>query len=110
MPEPKVRKLLTVVEDVYHEGGTPVETPLRRGAILAVIENPFAGSYHEKIDGFMKDLEPLGLSMANRLVSPWRQGQDRRLRQGRHRRAGRRTGTRRALARAGRIRHARRAR
>ncbi|OJU03030.1 MAG: hypothetical protein BGN83_02050 [Rhizobium sp. 63-7] len=68
MPEPKVRKLLTVVEDVYHEGGTPVETPLKRGAILAVIENPFAGSYHEKIDGFMKDLEPLGLSMANRLV------------------------------------------
>lgn len=68
MPEPKVRKLLTVIEDVYHEGGTPVETPLKRGAILAVIENPFAGSYHEQIDGFMKDLEPLGLSMANKLV------------------------------------------
>lgn len=68
MPEPKIRKFLTAVEDIYHEGGKPVETPLKRGAILAVIENPFAGSYHEEIAGFMKDLEPLGLMMANRLI------------------------------------------
>ncbi|MCM2476014.1 amino acid synthesis family protein [Rhizobium sp. CG5] len=68
MPEPKIRKFLTITEDIYHEGGKPVETPLKRGAILAVIENPFAGSYHEEIAGFMKDLEPLGLMMANRLI------------------------------------------
>lgn len=68
MPEPKIRKFLTTIEDIYHEGGKPVETPLKRGCILAVIENPFAGSYHEEIAGFMKDLEPLGLLMANRLI------------------------------------------
>jgi hypothetical protein len=37
--------------------------------VLAVIENPFAGAYHEDIAGFMKDLEPLGVEMANRLVA-----------------------------------------
>jgi hypothetical protein len=68
MPEPKVRKFLTVVEEIRHEGGPVAETPLLRGAALAVIENPFAGAYHEDIAGFMKDLEPLGLEMATRLI------------------------------------------
>ena len=68
MPEPNLRKLLTVVEEIRHEGGPAPETPLLRGAILAVIENPFAGAYHEDIAGFMKDLEPLGLEMATRLI------------------------------------------
>ena len=69
MPEPKVRKFVTVVEEIRHEGGPAAEKPLLRGAVLAVIENPFAGSYHEEIAGFMKDLEPLGLEMANRLIT-----------------------------------------
>jgi hypothetical protein len=69
MPEPKVRKVVTVLEEIRHEGGPVAETPLHRGAILAVIENPFAGAYHEEIAGFMKDLEPLGLEMANRLIA-----------------------------------------
>ena len=69
MPDVKIRKFLTVIEEIYHEGGKPVVKPLKRGAIVAVIENPFAGSYHEEITGFMKDLEPLGLDMANRLVA-----------------------------------------
>ncbi|MQB40338.1 amino acid synthesis family protein [Rhizobium sp. ICMP 5592] len=69
MPDVKIRKFLTVIDEIYHEGGKPVAKPLKRGAIVAVIENPFAGSYHEEITGFMKDLEPLGLDMANRLVA-----------------------------------------
>ncbi|KAA6487638.1 amino acid synthesis family protein [Agrobacterium rhizogenes] len=69
MPDVKIRKFLTVIEEIYHEGGKPVAKPLKRGAIVAVIENPFAGRYHEEITSFMKDLEPLGLDMANRLVA-----------------------------------------
>ncbi|MDB5526447.1 MAG: hypothetical protein JWM58_4210 [Rhizobium sp.] len=69
MPEPKVRKFLTVVEEIFHEGGPVAGTPLKRGAVLAVIENPFAGRYHEEISPFMKDLEPLGLEMARRLIA-----------------------------------------
>ena len=47
MPEVKVRKFLITVEDVFHEGGPVAAKPYRRGAILAVIENPFAGAYVE---------------------------------------------------------------
>ncbi|MBN9595375.1 MAG: amino acid synthesis family protein [Afipia sp.] len=68
MPEIAIRKRVTVVEEIFHEGGTPVAKPLRRGAVLCVIRNPFAGRYVEDIAGFMDDLTPLGVSMAGSLL------------------------------------------
>ena len=69
MPEVKIRKYLVSVEDIFHEGGPIAARPMRRGSILAVIENPFAGTYHEEIVSFIEELKPLGLSMARRLVT-----------------------------------------
>ena len=69
MPIVKVRKFLVSVEEVFHEGGPVAATPQRRGAVLAVIENPFAGAYHEEIEPFMEDLKPLGVAMARKLVA-----------------------------------------
>ena len=69
MPEVVVRKKLISVEEIFHEGGPVAETPLRRAAVLAVIHNPFAGSYVANIEGFMDDLKPLGLQMARSLVA-----------------------------------------
>ena len=68
MPEVKVRKFLVSVEEVFHEGGPVAEVPPRRGAVLAVIENPYAGRYHADILPFMDDLRPLGLLMAQKLL------------------------------------------
>ena len=68
MPEVEIRKFATVVEEIFHEGGPRATTPLRRAAVIAVIRNPFAGSYVADIQPFMEDLKPLGLTMANRLV------------------------------------------
>jgi hypothetical protein len=68
MPEVELRKFASVVEEIFHEGGPRANTPLRRAAVIAVIRNPFAGSYVEDIQPFMEDLKPLGLTMANRLV------------------------------------------
>lgn len=69
MPEVKVRKFLVSVEEIYHEGGPAAAVPPRRGAVLAVIENPYAGSYHAEIQPFMEDLKPLGLEMARKLLA-----------------------------------------
>lgn len=69
MPDVKIRKFLVSVEDVFHEGGPVAAKPYRRGAVLAVIENPFAGTYHENIQPFMDDLKPLGLQMAQKLLA-----------------------------------------
>ena len=69
MAEIAIRKRLVQIEEIFHEGGAPVKTPLRRGAVLAVIKNPFAGRYVEEIAGFMDDLTPLGLAMAKQLLT-----------------------------------------
>ncbi len=68
MPELKLRKLVNVVEEVFHEGGPVPDRPMRRAAAIAVIHNPFAGRYEAEIQGFMDDLRPLGLQMAQTLV------------------------------------------
>ncbi|MDJ0821032.1 MAG: amino acid synthesis family protein [Paracoccaceae bacterium] len=69
MPDVLLRKTLLLLEEIRHEGGPPPETPLRRGAVMAVIRNPFAGEYVEDLQPFMDDLKPLGLQMARRLAS-----------------------------------------
>lgn len=69
MPEVLVRKKLLCVEEIFHEGGPVAHRPLRRAAALAVIRNPFAGAYVDKIESFMDDLKPLGLEMARSLVA-----------------------------------------
>src|SRR5882762_5751928 len=68
MPEVRLRKRLITVEEIFHEGGPVARMPLRRAAIVAVIHNPFAGRYVEEIAGFMDDLKPLGLAMAQQLI------------------------------------------
>lgn len=69
MPEVKIRKRLLILEEIFHEGGPATTTPRKRGAIVSVIENPFAGRYVEDIAGFMDDLTPLGIAMAKDLLA-----------------------------------------
>jgi hypothetical protein len=68
MPEVKIRKKLVITEEIFHEGGPVATTPRKRGAIIAVIENPFAGRYVQDIAGFMDDLTPLGVALARELL------------------------------------------
>src|SRR3954469_11213139 len=69
MPAVVVRKFLVQVEEIFHEGGPLAARPLKRGAVVAVIANPFAGRYVEEIAGFMDTLKPLGLDMAKALLA-----------------------------------------
>jgi hypothetical protein len=65
----EIRRTLTLVEDIYHEFGPPTSAPLRRGAVAAVLHNPFAGRYEPDILPMMELLNPVGLDMARRLLS-----------------------------------------
>lgn len=69
MPAVEIRKFVTQIEEIRHEGGPPAAVPARRGAIAAVIANPYAGRYVEDIAGFMDHLKPLGIDMAKRLLA-----------------------------------------
>ncbi len=68
MTDVKLRKIVVSVDEIFHEGGPPPAVPLRRAAVVAVIENPFAGRYVEEIASYMEALRPLGLEMAKRLI------------------------------------------
>lgn len=69
MPEVNIRKIVTIIEEIFHEGGPRANTPLLRGSVMAVIKNPYAGSYVEEIQPFMEDLKPLGVEMAQKLLA-----------------------------------------
>lgn len=64
----ELRRVVTHVEEIHHEFGPPAARPLRRGASLAVVRNPFAGRYVADLAPFMEELKPLGLDLARRLL------------------------------------------
>ena len=64
-----IRRIVTQVEDILHEGGPPPAVPLRRGAIAAVLTNPYAGRYEPDILPMMDALNPVGLDLARRLLA-----------------------------------------
>ncbi|MEX0339413.1 MAG: amino acid synthesis family protein [Arenibacterium sp.] len=68
MPEFALRKTMLFVEDIHHDSGPAPEIPRRRAAIVALVNNPFAGAYHEDLQSAMDDLKPLGLMMTDRLI------------------------------------------
>ena len=69
MARPIVRKTLIHLEEIFHEGGPRGAKPLNRGAALAVVANPFAGRYVADIQPWMEELQPLGVTMARRLIA-----------------------------------------
>lgn len=68
MTRAKIRKLVTVVEEVRSEMGRPVSPPTRRAAAIAVIENPHAGHYVEDLEDLMAIGEELGAILGDAAV------------------------------------------
>src|SRR6185437_7665382 len=63
-----VRRLLTHVDDTYHDSGPRLAQPVRRGAALVVVQNPFSGRYEPNLEPAMDLLKPIGLDLAQRLL------------------------------------------
>ncbi len=60
----KVRKYVTVVEEVVMEAGKEVSPAHRKIASVAIVKNPLAGKYEEKLD----ELIELGAKMGTELT------------------------------------------
>lgn len=65
----KVRKFVVTVEETEKEIGKAVTPPTRRAAALAVIENPFAGTYQEDLEDLMQAGEDLGRILGEKAVA-----------------------------------------
>ncbi|CAN7306071.1 amino acid synthesis family protein [Pseudorhodoferax sp. LjRoot39] len=64
----EIRKRSLTIETTYHEGGPPVDVPLKLAAACAVIRNPYAGRYEPDLMPFMAELRSLGTLLAQELV------------------------------------------
>src|SRR5262245_52061894 len=65
----RIRKMVTVVEEILEDGGRAAAKPIRKAAALAVIEHPFAGRYVEDLAGLVRTGEELGDLLGRRAVA-----------------------------------------
>ena len=65
----EIRKIVTGTEEIRHDGGPPLDKPLRKAWVAALIRNPFAARFEPGIAWFMDELKPLGLECSQRLVA-----------------------------------------
>jgi hypothetical protein len=68
----EIRQVFTQVEEIFHEFGPPLQAPRKRGAVCAVLTNPFAGRYEPNIMPMMEALNPVGIDMTRRLLAAMR--------------------------------------
>jgi hypothetical protein len=63
-----VRKLVLIVDETRKEMGREIKPPTRRALAIAVIANPHAGRYSEKLDDLMEIGEELGGTLGRACV------------------------------------------
>lgn len=63
-----VRKIVVVVDETFTEMGREVTPPVRRAAAIAVIANPFAGTFVEDLTPLINLGEELGDLLSRRAV------------------------------------------
>ena len=63
-----IRKIIVQVDEIRMEMGKPIDPPTRRALAMAVIHNPFAGSYTENLDDLIVIGEELGALLGNKCV------------------------------------------
>ncbi|MFB2599329.1 amino acid synthesis family protein [Herbiconiux sp. P17] len=65
----RVRAWYGHVEEILHAGGAPLETPLIKAAAAVVIENPFAGTWHDDLSALTTPSAALGTELGARAVA-----------------------------------------
>lgn len=65
----RIRKFALVVDETHVEMGREVSPPTRRAAAIAVIANPFAGTYQADLEELMAIGEELGDVLGRRAVA-----------------------------------------
>ena len=65
----KIRKIVTLVEEIDREMGREIDPPTRKAVAAAVIENPFAGRFVDDLEELMRIGEELGGLLGARAVA-----------------------------------------
>ncbi len=65
----RIRKIITVTDEVRQEQGQRIDPPSRRAAAIAVIDNPYAGRFDHQLDALMEIGEELGGLLGEKCVN-----------------------------------------
>ena len=68
MSKAHIRKIVVQLDEIRIEMGRPVNPPTRRALAMAVIANPYAGSYAENLDELIAIGEELGGLLGDKCV------------------------------------------
>lgn len=68
MSKAHIRKIVVQVDETRLEMGKPVDPPTRRALAMAVIANPYAGSYADNLDELIAIGEELGGLLGDKCV------------------------------------------
>ena len=63
-----IRKIIVQVDETHQEMGKTIAPPTRRALAMAVINNPYAGSYSENLDELIDIGEELGALLGQKCV------------------------------------------
>jgi len=64
----EIRKLIVRIEETHREMGRPIAPPTRKALAIAVIANPYAGSFSASLDELVEMGEELGGLLGERCV------------------------------------------
>lgn len=70
----EVRKLVTIIEEIFSDGGKKTGKAIRKVAAIAIMKNPFAGMYQENLDELIENGEELGKILGERAVAALGEG------------------------------------
>lgn len=65
----QVRKWVAFTEEIFHDGGEPLEQPMVRAAAGVIIANPFAGRYVDDLSPLQDPSAALGTALGSRAVA-----------------------------------------
>ena len=65
----KLRKTVVIAETIHHDLGPAPAQPARKGAIAAVVTNPYVGRYVEDFAEASEELRALGQSLGTELIA-----------------------------------------
>ena len=66
--KPRIRKIVTFVEETLVEQGRPLDPPVRRAVSAAVLENPYAGRYEDDLTPMYDMATELGAMLSERAI------------------------------------------
>lgn len=69
----EIKRILSFVDEVRSEAGRRAEPPLRKSAVVAIVQNPFAGRYVEDLSSLVAASEAIGREISGiavKLLAP----------------------------------------